>query len=335
MNIAILGAGNWGTTAALLLRGAGHRVSLWEFNGRLAAEMIERRENRTYLPGYRIPDDILVTSSLAEAVEGRELVVFVVPSSVMRETAAALRGTGVVREGAILVSLAKGLEHDTIKTMTEVISEEMPGYRTVALSGPCIASEVAAGLPTTIVSASGDEAAGLVVQDAFMTPVFRVYTSDDPIGVQFGGAVKNIIAIAAGINDGLGFGVNAKSALITRGIVEMRRFGALLGARPETFNGLSGIGDLITTCVSIHSRNRRLGEELGKGRELEDILREMVMVAEGVPTARTVYDYSVGRGIDMPITEQVYKVLFEGQPPVSAVSGLMERDRKPEMQQDR
>jgi glycerol-3-phosphate dehydrogenase (NAD(P)+) len=297
--------------------------------------MIEHRENRTYLRGYSLPDDLLVTSSLAEAVEGRDLLAFVVPSSAMRMSARALRETGEVREDAILVSLSKGLEHDTIMTMTEVIAAEIPGRCVVALSGPCIASEVARGLPTTIVSASSDCEAARIVQDAFMTPNFRVYTSDDPLGVQLGGALKNIIAVAAGINDGLGFGTNAKSALITRGIVEMRRFGSLLGARSETFNGLSGIGDLITTCVSAHSRNRHLGEELGKGRRMEEVLNEMVMVAEGVPTTRCVYEYSVRNGVDMPITEKVYGVLFDGLSPKSAVSELMMRDRKPEMQSDR
>lgn len=330
MNIAVLGAGNWGTSVALLLRGNGHRVSLWEYNERLAGEMIEHRENRTYLPGTPLPEDLLVTNSLAEAVENREMTVFVTPSSVMRQTAVSLRETGRLKDGAFLVSLSKGLEHDTIKTMTEVIGDELPGHPLVALSGPCIASEVARGLPTTIVSASRDQSAACVVQDTFMTPSFRVYTSDDPLGVQFGGALKNIIAVAAGINDGLGFGTNAKSALITRGIVEMQRFGARMGAKPETFNGLSGIGDLITTCISAWSRNRHVGEEIGKGKTLREVLKEMVMVAEGVPTTRSVCEFSLSHGIDMPITESVYGVLFDGLAPESAVTGLMMRDRKPE-----
>jgi glycerol-3-phosphate dehydrogenase (NAD(P)+) len=335
MNIAVLGAGNWGTTVALLLHSKGHRVSLWEFNERLAREMIEHRENRTYLKGFPIPRDLFVTSSLPDASEGRDLLAFVVPSTVMRATAGALCRSGALRGDAILVSLSKGLEHDTLMTMTEVIAAEATGRSMVALSGPCIASEVAQGLPTTIVSASTDPDAALVVQDTFMTPFLRVYTSDDPLGVQLGGALKNIIAIAAGINDGLGFGSNSKSALITRGIVEMRRFGSLFGARPETFNGLSGIGDLITTCVSPHSRNRRLGEELGKGRGVDEVLAEMVMVAEGVPTTRSVYEYSIRHEVDMPITEHVYGVLFGGLSPRKAVSELMMRDRKAEHQSNR
>ncbi|MHB9029168.1 MAG: NAD(P)H-dependent glycerol-3-phosphate dehydrogenase, partial [Candidatus Latescibacterota bacterium] len=256
MRAAVLGAGNWGTTVALLLHANGHSVSVWEFNERLAQEMLEFRENRTYLKGFHLPGDILITSSLAEAVEDRELVIFVVPSSVMRTTARNVWASGALRSDAVLVSLSKGLEHDTLKTMTDVIAGEIgphpliassaeksgrgvrsdaglaspaagmgeegsgvmsASHRIVALSGPCIASEVACGLPTTIVSASTDHEAACVVQDAFMTSRFRVYTSEDPLGVQLGGALKNIIAIAAGINDGLGFGTNAKSALITRG----------------------------------------------------------------------------------------------------------------------
>jgi len=330
MNIAVLGAGNWGTTAALLLDGKGHRISLWEYNERLAAAMMESRENVTYLKGYRIPEGITITSSLEEAVEDAEMVVFVVPSPAMRETARRCAKLGAAGGGTILVSLTKGLEYETLRTMTGIIEEEIHSHTAVVLSGPCIASEVAQGMPTTIVSASRDSGAARIVQDVFMTPVFRVYTSDDPLGVQLGGALKNIIAIAAGICDGLGFGTNAKSALMTRGIVEMIRFGTVLGAMPETFNGLSGIGDLITTCISPHSRNRRVGEELASGRALVDILADMVMVAEGVPTTRAVREYSRAHGVDMPITEQVYGVLFEGKDPRKAVPGLMMRDRKAE-----
>jgi glycerol-3-phosphate dehydrogenase (NAD(P)+) len=330
MNIAVLGAGNWGTTAALLLYRNGHRVRLWEFNETLAHEMTERRENRVYLPGFPIPHDLLVTHVLSEAVNDAESVIFVVPSEYMRQTARTLKKTGALCEKAILVSLSKGLEHDTLLTMTGVIGEEIEGHPLVAMSGPCIASEVARGLPTTIVSASKDIEASRLIQDAFMSPSFRVYTSGDPLGIQLGGALKNIIAIAAGISDGLGFGTNAKSALITRGIVEMRRFGAFLGASPETFNGLSGIGDLITTCFSGYSRNRRVGDELAKGKTLQDILAEMIMVAEGVPTTRTVFEFSLRNSVEMPITDKVYSVLFGSLSPESAVTELMIRDRKPE-----
>jgi len=330
MKIAVLGAGNWGTTISLLLNSKGHRVNLWEFNETLALEMIHKRENKTYLKGYPIPEDIFISSSLSEVIDCAEIVVFVVPSSVMRETARSLEKCGVLAEDTVLVSLSKGLEYETLKTMTEIISEEKKGHQVVALSGPCIASEVARGMPTTIVSASDDTDAAHRIQDMFITPKFRIYTSDDPLGVQLGGALKNIIAIAAGICDGLGFGTNAKSALITRGIVEITRFSVLLGAKPETFNGLSGIGDLITTCMSTHSRNRRVGEELARGQTLEKILKKMIMVAEGVPTTRAVFEYSRKNKVDMPITEQVYSVLFENIPPEKSVSELMNRDRKPE-----
>jgi glycerol-3-phosphate dehydrogenase (NAD(P)+) len=330
MNVAVLGAGNWGTTAAILLAGNGHKVRLWEFNPSLASSMCKTRENTTYLPGYRIPDEVLVTNDLAHALDGVGMVVFVVPSTVTRATAKAAAATGALADGAVLVSLSKGLEYRTLNTLTVEIAEELPRHATVALSGPCIASEVAAGMPTTIVAASDTDGAARLVQDAFMTPVFRVYTSDDPNGVQLGGALKNIIAIAAGICDGLGFGTNAKSALMTRGIVEMTRFGVLTGAKAETFNGLSGIGDLMTTCMSAHSRNRRVGEELVRGKSLDAILRDMVMVAEGVPTTQAVYEFSKERGIDMPITAQVYGVLFDGFPPDRAVRELMLRERKSE-----
>lgn len=330
MKIAVLGAGNWGTTAALLLFGNGHAVRLWEFNDVLARDMVEHRENRRFLPGFPVPGGILVTSSVAEALDGAEIAVFVVPSEFMRPTASLVRESGGLADGAVLVSLSKGLERGSLGTMTGVIGEELPGHSLVAMSGPCIASEVARGLPTTIVSASLDSGAAKLAQDAFMSPLFRVYTSDDPLGVQLGGAVKNIVAVAAGMNDGLGFGSNAKSALVTRGIVELKRFGEQLGANPETFNGLSGIGDLITTCFSAHSRNRHVGEEIGKGRSLGSVLDEMVMVAEGVPTTRTVHEYSGEHGIDMPITGQVYDVLFGGVPVKEAVHALMERDRKSE-----
>ncbi len=332
MTIAVLGAGNWGTTAALLLHGNGHDVRLWEFFEERAREMIETRENARFLPGVTIPPGVTVTSSLEQALDGAEIVVFVVPSSVMRDTARSAARSGRLSGDAVLVSLSKGLEHDSLATMTDIIAEETGGgHPLAAMSGPCIANEIARGLPTTIVAASDNSGVSCLMQEVFMTPRFRVYTSGDPLGVQLGGAVKNIVAVAAGMNDGMGFGANAKSALATRGIVEMRRFGESMGANPETFNGLSGIGDLITTCFSAHSRNRRVGEEVAGGRALDEVLRDMVMVAEGVPTTSTVHDYAAAHGIDMPITAQVHRVLFEGVPPGEAVDGLMGRDGKPEI----
>lgn len=341
MNITVLGAGNWGMTAALLLHGNGHRLRLWEINEKYAESMRRDRENKTFLPGFPIPDDLLVTSDLEEALTEAELVVFAVPSSYMRDTAKSVAKTNILGNDAICASLSKGLEYATISTMTDIIANELGGITTVALSGPCIADEVANGLPTTIVSASEDIQAAEQVQNAFMNQRFRVYTSPDPLGVQFGGALKNIIAISAGILDGyyrespaslgsVAFGTNAKSALVTRGIVEIIRFGTSLGAQAATFTGLSGIGDLITTCFSGHSRNRHVGEELGRGRTLEDILGEMVMVAEGIPTTRAVHAYACDHGIDMPITEMVYKVMYSGLAPKDAVDALMSREPKPE-----
>ena len=330
MNVTVLGAGNWGTTSALLLHGNGHAVRLWEFNPDIAWDIKTLRENKLYLKGFHIPPEILVTSSLEEALSDTEIAVFVVPSVYMRETAKKIGQLGCLPKDTILVSLAKGLEHGTLRTMTDLIGEELPGLPTVALSGPCIAPEVAQKLPTTVVSASEDQFAAEKVQDVFMAPYFRVYTSNDPKGVQLGGALKNIIAIAAGINDGLGYGYNAKSALITRGIVEMQRLGEILGAKPETFNGLSGIGDLITTCYSPKSRNRSLGEELGKGVKLMEILKKMVMVAEGVVTSKNVYEYTSIMKIDMPITKKVYDILFNDADPSKAVNDLMLRDKKSE-----
>lgn len=330
MTIAVLGAGNWGTTAALLLHGNGHDIRLWEFNERLARDMIEHRENRTYLPGVPIPDDMTVTWRIDEALTDAECVVYVVPSDVMAATAAASAESGTVRDDALLVSLSKGLEPGNLAVMTSVLGDALPGRPLVAVSGPCIAMEVSHRQPTTVVAASSDHAASQAVQELFMTPAFRVYSWDDPLGVQLGGALKNIIAIAAGVGDGLGYGANAKSALITRGIVEIKRLGVALGANPDTFNGLSGMGDLITTCFSEFSRNRHVGEEIGRGRTLEAVRGEMVMIAEGVNTTRIVHDSCRERGIDMPITAIVHGILFEEIAPRDAVGMLMQRESKPE-----
>ncbi len=330
MRIAVLGAGNWGTTAALLLHGNGHQIRLWEFDPGLARDMVLHRENRTYLPGIPIPTAVTVTGLLDVALDGAESIVFVVPSTAMAQTARQAAASGKAARDALLISLSKGLEPGSLAVMTDVIGTALPGRPLAALSGPCIAAEVAHRQPTTVVAASDDPGAAHAAQDIFMAPHFRVYSWDDPLGVQLGGALKNIIAIAAGINDGLGFGANAKSALVTRGILEIKRLGEALGANPETFNGLSGIGDLITTCFSGHSRNRHMGEEVGRGRSYAEVQREMVMVAEGVHTTKVVRAFCRDRGIDMPITEIVHGILFEGISPREAVKLLMGRDRKPE-----
>ena len=332
MKVGILGAGNWGTTLAIHLAGMGNRVTLWEYNEKLARDMAKHRENRTFLPGFSLPDGVEVTWRLDEALDGVEMLLFVVPSHVMRAVGISVSKILKKPLNGLVASLSKGLEEGTDKLLTEVITEtlDIPVEKVVAVSGPCIALEVARKVPTTVVCASVEQESAEALQCLLMSPNFRVYTSDDPIGVQLGGGLKNITAIAAGICDGLGFGTNTKGALITRGLAEIVRLGVRLGARPETFAGLSGMGDLITTCFSPHSRNRHVGEEIGRGRLLKDVLSEMVMVAEGVRTTRAARELSLKLGFEMPITEQVYQVLFEGKNPQEAVGDLMGRERKSE-----
>ena len=332
MRIGVIGAGGWGTALTILLSDNGHEVALWQFDPSVAEEMRAQRQNCLFLPGVSIPDGILISSTLGEVISGRDMLVFAVPSQFMRSVA---RRVGLLEAAApLVVSGTKGIEDKTLKRMSEVLLEEVPGLtmdRFVALSGPSHAEEVARRIPTTVVAASVSQSAAEMVQQAFMAPYFRVYTSSDVIGVELGGALKNIIALASGICDGLGLGDNAKGALMTRGLGEITRLGLCMGARAETFAGLSGMGDLVTTCISRHSRNRFVGEEIGKGRRLEDILSEMVMVAEGVQTTRSAYQLSQRLSVEMPITERVHAVLFEGYDPGKGVRDLMTRDAKPEI----
>lgn len=325
--IAILGAGSWGTTLAAHLVTAGHEVRLW---GRDAGEL-ERigvdRENRKFLPGIRLPDGIKVRPELEEALRDAEYTFFVVPSQAVRSVAAAVRATGV---GGIPVSASKGLELGTLRRMTEVLSESLGDAAAVVLTGPSHAEEVARGVPTSIVAACVDEERARRVQVLLSTTRFRVYTNDDVAGCEIGGALKNVIAIAAGVCDGLGFGDNTKGALLTRGLAEIGRLGVAMGGRKETFFGLTGMGDLIATAMSRHSRNRHVGERLGRGESLEQILGAMVMVAEGVNTARAARDLGRVRGIELPITDQVCAVLLEKRNPGDALLALMTRDLKRE-----
>jgi glycerol-3-phosphate dehydrogenase (NAD(P)+) len=330
--VSILGAGNWGTTLALLLCRKGHRVSLWEFFPSLAQDLITFRENRTSLAGFRIPDEILITADLEEGVQGCEVVVFVVPSQVLRGVAQALGG--MVAPGTLLVSAVKGIENGSLLRVTEILESVLPcgaGWSTSVLSGPSIANEVIRGIPTAVTAAARQQEVARRVQEIFIAPSFRVYTSPDVVGVELGGALKNVIAIAAGILDGLALGANTKGALLTRGLAEMARLGVKLGARPETFAGLSGMGDLITTCFSQHSRNRRVGEGIGRGQRLPEILSCLGMVAEGVETTRAVCDLAAREGVEMPISEQVRAVLHSGKDPRQAVSELMGREPKAEV----
>lgn len=327
--IAVIGAGSWGTALSVLLAGKGFAVNLWVRRKEVARELETRRENTAYLPGVMLPEGIRPMVELAECVNGVKLVVLAVPSHVVRTIARKLKP--LLSREVVIVNTAKGLELDTQKRLSEVLKEE--GFERIAvLSGPSHAEEVGRGLPTTVVVAAVDKKVAEYVQDIFMTPVFRVYTNPDMIGVECGGALKNIIALATGIADGLGLGDNARAALMTRGIVEIARLGVALGGRPMTFAGLSGIGDLIVTCTSMYSRNRRAGIEIGRGRPLAEVLAGMGMVVEGVRTTAAARDLALRHGIPMPITEEIYQVLYKDKPPRECVGTLMQRPRTNELE---
>jgi len=329
--IGILGAGGWGTALAILLESNGHSVHLWEYRKEVALELSRSRENRDFLPGVNIPENIKITSDIEEAAAEKDLILFTLPSHIVRVVGEKI--SNLQLDNSLIVSCSKGIENHTLLRMSQVILETIPNFpeeRIVVLSGPSHAEEVGRGIPTVVVAASTNEKSSKQVQDIFMCPTFRVYSSKDVIGVELGGSLKNIIAIAAGISDGVDFGDNTKAALMTRGIVEITRLGTVMGANSLTFAGLSGIGDLIVTCTSRHSRNRYLGEQLGKGKSLREVLDSMVMVAEGVRTTQSANDLSKTYGVEMPITREVYRVLFEGKKPRKAVYDLMTRNPKVE-----
>jgi glycerol-3-phosphate dehydrogenase (NAD(P)+) len=331
MRVAVLGAGSWGTTLALLLNANAHAVTLWSHREDHAREIIERRENANLLPGISIPPEILITSDLALAVREPELLVAAVPAQFLRSVAQRLREHDF--RSTLIVNVAKGIENQSLMTMSEVLLDVLPALRRdnlCSLSGPSFAEEVARQIPTAVVAASPSLQTAKRVQQAFMTPTFRVYSSDDLRGVELAGAVKNVIAIGAGIADGAGFGDNTKAAIMTRATAELARLGAALGANQKTFAGLSGIGDLIATCMSKHSRNRHVGEEIGRGRKLGDILGEMIMVAEGVATCRSVHDLAIRHNVELPIVNEVHAVLFEDKDPNLATAHLMTRGAKEE-----
>lgn len=303
-------------------------VAMWVRNPEHARELVETRENRRLLPGVPIPESVQISADIEEAVRDTELLVAAIPTAFLRETLESL--APVLNRNRPVISVVKGIENETFLRPSQIIEETLGSRAVAALSGPSHAEEIARRLPASVVAASGDVTLARRVQQLFTTDRFRVYTNQDLIGVELAGALKNVIAIAAGISDGLQFGDNAKSALMTRGIVEMRRFGIQMGAEPETFNGLAGIGDLITTCISSHGRNRRVGERLGRGESLTAILGSMDAVAEGVNTTRSVHDLAEERGIEMPITAAVHGVLFEGVPPLIATASLMDRPPRDE-----
>ena len=329
--IGVLGAGSWGTALAILLSGKYSGVTLWEFRPDVAEQLAAFRENRPMLPGVRIPEHIVITPNLAETVEEKDVLVSAVPSHVVRSVARQLRAFNL--DGKLIVSVTKGIENDTLMRMSQVYQDVIPNLdmdRFVVLSGPSHAEEVSRNIPTTVVAACRNIENARRVQEIFMTPSFRVYSHTDVIGVEMGGSLKNVIAIAAGISDGVGFGDNTKAALITRGLVEITRLGTAMGADPLTFAGLSGMGDLIVTCISRHSRNRHVGEEIGKGKTLPEVLSEMVMVAEGVRTTHSAYALAQRHNVEMPITTEVYRVLYENKDPKAAVYDLMTRRAKQE-----
>ncbi len=325
MKILVAGLGSWGIAIAGLLNKNGHKVSLWGRNSARVDNVRKNRKSDEYLTNYHIDEKIYVTDNLQEAADGAEMAVISVPSKSVRDIAKSLKP--FLPESAIVVNTSKGIEENSLKLLDEVIEEELPKRKIAVLYGPSHAEEVALGLPTTCVASSKNSETARIIQDAFMAESFRVYTSSDLIGVEVGGALKNVISLAAGISDGMGFGDNAKAALMTRGIVEISRLGVAMGADEMTFSGLSGIGDLIVTCISNHSRNRRAGILLGQGKNLEETLAEIKMVVEGVNTTKAAYALSKKYDIEMPITSEIYATLFMGKNPKEAVYDLMTRDK--------
>lgn len=329
--IAILGAGSWGTALAIVLARAGHDVALWARRPEAAEFMAEHRHNRSYLPGAHLPDELHVTSDLSSAVIDRRVLVFATPSQSVRGCADRVRPN--IKHDVLCVSVAKGIENGSLLTTTQVLRQalpELPPVRFGILSGPSHAEEVVEEKPTALVSAAYSSEVVHEIQETFMTPRLRVYVNHDVLGVEIAGSVKNIMAIAAGISDGLGYGDNTKATIVTRGLAEIKRLGMAMGAESATFSGLAGIGDLVVTAMSRHSRNRYLGEQIGKGKCLEDIEREMQMVAEGVRTTESVQRLAQKFRIEMPITQSIFEILFEGKKPQIAVDELMTRSAKRE-----
>ena len=330
--VGVIGSGAWGTTLALLLARKGITTTLWDHDAERATAMHKQRENTAFLPELYFPDILEVTSSITAAVQGKEMLLLVPPSQRLRENLRILAPH--LTPGTLLVSASKGIEIASLKRMTEVIEEELPAFRTsiAALSGPNLSREVAQEKPTAAVVAASQHDVAVHVRSLLSTTAFRIYTSEDVIGVELGGALKNIIAITAGINDGLGYGANAKAAMITRGLAEISRLGVAAGANPLTFSGLAGLGDLVATCTSSLSRNQQLGQRLAGGEKLQDILQSTRSVAEGVSTTQAALQLAVRYNVEMPIAQQLGLVLFEGLDPHKAVPELMLRDPKGELE---
>lgn len=327
--ISVIGDGGWGTSLAILLCKKGYKVSLWGAFADYVDYMKRKRINKRFLPGVKIPAQIQLTHSIDEAILGKSIVIFAVPSQYMRGVLCKIKQAGFP-ENCIFLSVVKGIELDSLKRTSEVIREELGNVKLAVLSGPTIAIEVVKGAPSSAVIASQDENLRKSLQEIVSTKNFRIYTNDDVIGVELGGSLKNVIAIACGISDGLGFGTNTKAALLSRGLAEISRLGHAMGAKAGTFSGLSGLGDLVTTCVSPHSRNRFVGEQIGKGKSLKQIEAHMQMIAEGVPTAKSAYELSLKYKVDTPIIKEVYLVLYKNKSAIKAVRDLMAREKKEE-----
>lgn len=331
MNICILGSGGWGTALGIILHNNRHKVTLWEFDKEYAHTLSEFRENFYYLPKIKIPEKIAITSDIHSAIEGKELIVVATPTQYIRSVIEKIKDIDF--KGRVILSVSKGIENHTLMTVSQIfqnVFNNIDKRNITVLSGPSHAEEAAKQIPTAVAAAGFDEKNTEIVQKAFSNKYFRVYKSSDVVGVELGGALKNVIAIAAGIADGAGFGDNTKAAIMTRGLREITRFGMRFGAQEHTFMGLSGIGDLIVTCMSKHSRNRFVGEEVGKGKKLKQVLAEMKMVAEGVATTESTHELAKKLGVELPIIEQVYKVLFQGKDPHHATEKLMTRNLKDE-----
>ncbi len=331
MKVAVLGAGSWGTTLAIVLENNGHEVTLWEFNKKYAKNLNKKRENEIFLPGVKIPDAIEITNDIEKAIENKQMIVIAIPTQFIRGSLEKLKNHDF--KDTIFVSVSKGIEKKTLLTVSGIIKDVLKKVnkdRIGALSGPSHAEEVSRKIPTAVTVAANDENIARVIQTAFGNSYFRVYYTTDLIGVELGGAFKNVIAIGAGIIDGVGFGDNTKAAIMTRAIAEITRLGMELGARRETFAGLSGIGDLIVTCMSKHSRNRYVGEQIGKGKKLKEIIASMKMVAEGVETCKSVNELASKLQVDVPISKAVYEILYNDADPQMVTYELMTRSMKPE-----
>ena len=327
-DVSVIGAGSWGIALALVLAKNGNKVTVWSIVKEEIDMLNEKREHVDKLPGVPLPSDMVFTTDLEEAIKGKKVLVLAVPSVFTRGTANKMKD--YVEEGQIIVNVAKGIEESTLMTLSEIIEEEIPQADVAVLSGPSHAEEVGRGIPTTIVVGAKTEETAVYLQNMFMNDVFRVYTSSDIMGMELGGSLKNVVALAAGIADGLGYGDNTKAALITRGIAEIARLGVAMGGKAESFNGLTGIGDLIVTCASVHSRNRKAGVLMGQGKTMDEAMKEVKMVVEGVYSAKAAMLLAKKYDVSMPIIEQVNLILFENKPADEAVKDLMFRDKRVE-----